>query len=213
MPNIILSLTIICLISGIALSAANKYTANAIAATKEAELKNAIQNVTPEFDNNPLEEAYTIDVTEKDFLTVYQARKGGQFVGCAVVSYSKQGFSGLIRVLVGFDAEGKVFNYSVLEHNETPGLGSKMEVWFRQNRNRQNVIGRDMTEGMLRLTKDRGDIDAITAATISSRAFLDAINIAYFGLMGNLDAISGPTQAAENVLNNETVGDINNETD
>jgi electron transport complex protein RnfG len=193
LPNILLSLTVICLVAGIALSTANKYTESAIAASKAAELQNAIKNVTPEFDNNPTDEQYKITVAKGDSLTIYPAKKDGKPVGCAIESYTKNGFSGMIRVMVGFDAEGRLFNYSVLEHNETPGLGSKMEEWFRKNKNRQNIIGYNMAKKPLRVTKDGGDIDAITAATISSRAFLNAVNLAYAAYSGNTDAVSGVT--------------------
>ena len=196
MPNIVLSLTITCLVSGIALSASDKYTQNAIAATQAVMLKNAISNVIPAFENNPIEDQYKLAVAEGDSLTVYPGKKGGYTVGFAVESYSKNGFSGLIRVLVGLDAEGKLYNYSVLEHSETPGLGSKMEEWFRQDKKRQNIIGRDMTKGLLKLAKDGGDVDAITASTISSRAFLEAINLAYNISWGNTDAVSGATDSA-----------------
>ena len=80
---------------------------------------------------------------------------------------------------MGFDVEGKLLNYSVQQHSETPGLGSKMQEWFRTDKNNQSVIGRTLTADGLKVTKDGGDVDAITAATISSRAFLDAINRAY----------------------------------
>jgi electron transport complex protein RnfG len=195
LPNILLSLTIICLIAGVALSAANRYTADAIAASRSAELQNAIRNVTPAFDNDPTVERYKVAVTtaEGDSLTVYPAKKDNHVVGCAVESYTKDGFSGIIRVMVGFDTEGNLLNYSVLEHNETPGLGSKMEEWFRKERNRQNIIGRNLKEGRLKVSGDGGDVDAITAATISSRAFLDAINLAYSAYAGHTDALSGAT--------------------
>ena len=195
LPNILLSLTAICLIAGVALSATNKYTENAITESKAAGLRNAIRNVTPEFDNNPVEEKYKIAIDENDSLSVYPAMMGGKWIGCAVESYTKKGFSGLIRVIVGFDAEGKIYNYTVLEHNETPGLGSKMEVWFRTNKNRQNIIGRDPSKGSLKTAKDGGDVDAITAATISTRAFLEAVNLAYAAISGDWDATSGATSS------------------
>jgi electron transport complex protein RnfG len=195
LPNIFLSLTTICLLAGLALSAANKYTAGAIAASKATQLENAIKNVTPEFDNNPMVEHYKIAISGHDSIIVYPVKKEGQYVGCAIESFTKEGFSGLIRVLVGFDAEDKLVNYSVLEHKETPGLGSKMESWFRENKNHQSIIGRDMTTGILKVSKDGGDIDAITASTISSRAFLQAINIAYHTYKSNLDAVSGATSS------------------
>jgi electron transport complex protein RnfG len=200
--NIFLSLTIFCLIAGFAIATAHKYTEGPVAASKAAAFQNAVRNVTPEYDNNPIEEQFKVATSEGDSLTVFPVRKNDTSVGYAVESFSKNGFSGLIRVMAGFDAEGKLYNYSVLEHNETPGLGSKMEAWFRQDKNRQNIIGRDMTKGMLKVVKDGGDVDAITAATISARAFLEAINIAYNAYHGSADAESSATNTDEN--NNTT---------
>ena len=93
---------------------------------------------------------------------------------------------------MGFDVEGKLLNYSVQQHSETPGLGSKMQEWFRTDKNNQSVIGRTLTADGLKVTKDGGDVDAITAATISSRAFLDAINRAYSAYK-SADMISAAT--------------------
>ena len=194
LPNIMLSLTSICLVAGVALSVANKYTEAAIAASKALALQQAIRQVTPSFDNNPVEEQFKLAVARGDSLTFYPVRQGGKYVGCAVESHTKNGFGGLIRVMVGIDAGNKLYNYAVLEHNETPGLGSKMETWFRDAKNRQNIIGRDMTKGVLKVTKDGGDVDAITAATISARAFLEAINLAY-------DAISEDPSVNETIFN------------
>ncbi len=184
LPNIVLSLTTICLFAGVALAVANKYTIHPIAVAKAAAFQKAIKQVTPAFDNNPSEEQYKVAVTGGDSLTVYPVRKGGKPVGCAVESYTKNGFCGLIRVLVGFDADGKLYNYSVIEHNETPGLGTKMEEWFRKDKSRHNIIGRDLKKGLLKVSKDGGDIDAITAATISTRAFLEAVNLAFSATIG-----------------------------
>jgi electron transport complex protein RnfG len=66
-----------------------------------------------------------------------------------------------------------------------------MDNWFREDRTKHNIIGRDMNFRFLKLSKDGGDIDAITAATITSRAFLEAINLAYGAISGNTDGISG----------------------
>jgi electron transport complex protein RnfG len=81
--------------------------------------------------------------------------------------------------MVGFDIEGNVKNYTVLKHAETPGLGAKMQEWFSNtSKPSQSVIDRKWSENM-KVTKDGGDVDAITAATITSRAFMDALNRAY----------------------------------
>ena len=128
-----------------------------------------------------------------DSLRIYPAKKGDELVGVAVESSTKKGFGGEIKVVVGFDPDGKLINYSVQKHSETPGLGSKMQDWFRTDKNKQSVIGRTLTEDGLKVSKDGGDVDAITAATISSRAFLDAINRAYSAYK-SVDEASGATE-------------------
>ena len=112
------------------------------------------------------------------------------------------GFGGQFRVMVGFDAEGNILGYEILEHQETPGLGSHMVHWFKNaDKPGQNIIGRKA--GNLAVTKDGGDVDAITAATISSRAFLKAINQAYADFHG-VEATTGASQL--NVQSDEVQG-------
>lgn len=187
-----LSLTIICVVAGAILAGVNMYTTGPIAATKAAALETAIKEVTPAFDNKPTEDAYMAVTTDGDSLKIYPATKDGKFVGAAVESNTKNGFSGEIKVIVGFDAEGKLFNYSVLQHAETPGLGSKMQEWFSMDKNKQSVLGRQLADGALKVAKDGGDVDAITAATITSRAFLNAVNRAYSAFAG-ADGLTGAT--------------------
>ena len=191
----LLSLTIICLVAGAILAGVNMYTTGPIAASKAAALEAAIKAVTPEFDNKPSEDAYMAVTADGDSLKIYPASKGGEFVGAAVESNTKKGFSGEIKVIVGFDKEGKLLNYSVLQHAETPGLGAKMQEWFSTDKNKQSVLGRS-------LSKDGGDVDAITAATITSRAFLDAVNRAYSAFAGT-DGVTGATTANTNEGGND----------
>lgn len=195
--TIVASLTGFCLVAGTALALANRLTADKIEAAKAAALQEAIKKVAPEFDNDPSAEQYKVGLAEGDSLTVYPAKKGGQLVGAAVETNTKKGFGGEVRIMIGFDADHKIVNYSVLEHNETPGLGSKMEEWFRTDKGKQSVLGRDMKGGALKVSKDGGDVDAITAATISSRAFLDAVNRAYSAYT-QTDANSGATAQNNN---------------
>lgn len=179
LPNMLMSLAGICIIAGAALAAVNMFTMGPIAESKAAALQKAIQQVTPEFNNNPTDDQCKGITAEGDSLVIFPARMDGKLVGVAVESFTKKGFGGEIKVIVGFDREGKLLNYSVLQHAETPGLGSKMEQWFRTEKNKQSIVGRNLSEGNLTVTKDGGNVDAITAATISSRAFLDAVNRAY----------------------------------
>jgi electron transport complex protein RnfG len=195
--NMFLSLGIICVISGGILAQMNDLTRQPIEASKKANLENALQAVLPAFDNSPVEEAFWAPVSAGDSLKIYPALQKGERVGAAVESNSMKGFSGEIKIIVGLDASGKLLNYKVLEHSETPGLGAKMDEWFRTGKNRQSVIGSDLSHTTLKVTKDNGAIDAITGATISSRAFLDAVNRAYAAFSGNVsDAASGASDAA-----------------
>lgn len=202
--NMFLSLTIICVFAAAVLAGVNKLTSGPIEMSKKAKLENAIKAVVPEFDNSPSEEAYWAEVAPGDSLKIYPAKKSGELVGVAVESNTMKGFSGEIKVIVGLDANGKIINYSVLQHAETPGLGSKMEEWFRVDKNAQNIIGKELNKGSLRVTKDGGDVDAITAATISSRAFLEAINRAYAAYLGKTDANSGATTSTTEAADAET---------
>ncbi len=212
LPNMLLSLTLISAIAGAILAGVYMLTEQPIAESKAATLQNAIRAVVPEFDNMPTEEAFMAATSEGDSLKIYPAKKGDQLVGAAVESNTQKGFSGEIRVIVGFDAEGKLYNYSVLQHAETPGLGSKMQDWFRTEGTGRNVLGSDLSQGPLQVTKDGGSVDAITAATISSRAFLDAINRAYSAFSGTdattgaTDAVSGATETTDEQSNEEKEG-------
>lgn len=204
LPNMFLSLTVICVVAGAILAGVNLYTTGPIAASKAAALELAIKKVTPEFDNKPAEEAYMAVTGDGDSLRIYPATKAGKFVGAAVESNTKKGFSGEIKVIVGFDAEGKLLNFFVLQHAETPGLGAKMQEWFSTDKNKQSVLGRILADGELKVTKDGGEVDAITASTITSRAFLNAINRAYSAYAG-ADGVTGAT------TNNTEKGGNNNE--
>lgn len=177
--NMLLSLTLVCVITSGVLAATYMFTSGPIAEAEAQALQEAVKEVAPEFDNDPIAESFTVKTEDGYDLLIYPAKKGEESMGAAVESSTKNGFSGLIRIIVGFDAEGKILNYSVLQHNETPGLGSKMQEWFRADKNNQNIIGRSLSNGNLAVTKDGGDVDAITASTITSRAFLEAINRAY----------------------------------
>jgi len=130
--------------------------------------RQALVEVLPPFN------AIDSGTTTEEGLTIYRATdESGNAVGTAVRSFSDAGFSGHISLLFGFDAEGVLHGYTVLEHNETPGLGAKMDIWFKAEGTTHDVVG---SSAELQVSKDGGDIDAITGATITSRAFLEALN-------------------------------------
>ena len=133
-----------------------------------------------------------------------QAVLAGHEDGIAVET-AVDGFGGTFRVMVGFDQEGNILGYEILEHQETPGLGSHMTHWFKNaDKPGQNIIGRKA--GALRVSKDGGDVDAITAATITSRAFLKAVNQAYAEQFG-VEAHTGASQLqpAEEAVEEEVI--------
>ena len=191
--NMVVVLFAVTLIASAAVGYVHDLTAGEIEKAKLAKQENAIKQVIPgEFDNNPSADAWKRQTADGGELEFYPAKKNGQLIGTAVKTYTNNGFGGQVWLMVGFNPDGTIYNYSVLEHKETPGLGSKMDLWFTKE-GRGNIVGRKPGTIGLKVTKDGGDVDAITAATISSRAFLDAVNRAASELEG-VEASSGATQ-------------------
>ena len=179
----------------------NMITVEPIAAAKEAATLAALNEVLPAFDATTTEELTIDDMP----ITVYTATAGGSVSGYAVQSMTKQGFGGVVRLMVGFTPEGEVVNVNVLEQTETPGLGTKMadegNVLLGSVKG-QKLEEKKLVDGRLAVKKDGGDVDALTAATISSRAYVDAINRAWMAYKSvatgeaPTDVASGATAAA-----------------
>ena len=190
-----LALTGFSVVAGALLGWVNGVTAEPIAQANAKTLSEAIALVVPGFDNNPAASPDTVEVNGATYI-VYKATKGGQPVGAAVQSASN-GFGGTLTVLVGFDNEGNIIDYSLLSHSETPGLGSKAATWFKKGA-KGDITGKNPGQEALTVSKDGGKIDAITASTITSRAFLLAINNAYAAYKnGHVDGASGASQQKE----------------
>lgn len=191
--NMVLVLTGITCLSGAILGGVNEITTEPIKAAKMAKQESAIKMVAPEYDNNPIADQWKATLADGTEAIIFPAKKNGELVGAAVQAMTKNGFGGPITVMVGFDKDGNIQEYSVLSHTETPGLGSKMPTWFHD---KGNIIGKNPAKNKLTVSKDGGEIDAITAATISSRAFLDAVANAYNAFTNSQDAASGATKKA-----------------
>lgn len=183
LPNMILSLGLITVLAGAALGGMYGLTKDKIAAQEVQQRLDAIRQVAPPFTNDPVADADTVKINDLPFV-VYPAFEDGRFNGAAVEGVTISGFSGEIIVMAGFDAKGDVVDYRVLRHAETPGLGSKMEEWFRDPTGARSVIGKNPSVTNFTVRKDGGDIDGITAATYSSRAFLEALRNAYEAYRG-----------------------------
>jgi len=170
--NMVSTLLLISAISALSLGTVFNLTKEPIALARKAKQEAAIKAVLPAFD-----ELKTINVKsalETDSLQFNQAYVNGALVGTAINTFTNKGFGGNIKLMVGLLPDGTINNISVLEHKETPGLGDKMQKnkspWSEQF----NGVKTDELK-KLDVSKDGGEIDAITAATISSRAYVDAL--------------------------------------
>ena len=203
LKNMVAVLFGITLVASAGVGVVNMITVEPIAQSKQAATTAALTEVLPPFDETTSEEL-TIDEMP---ITVYTATKGGVVAGYAVQSMSKLGFGGAVRMMVGFDPDGRVVNINVLEQTETPGLGTKMcdeGNSLLGSVKGQRLEDKQLVDGKLAVRKDGGDVDALTAATISSRAYVDAVNRAWMAYKSvatgapATDVASGASQQTNN---------------
>lgn len=169
--NMFVALFVICIVAGGVLGIVFNATKDPIAAAENAKKTEAIKNVLPEFKElKEVNVKSAMEDVEIPFHLAYDA--DNNFIGAAVETFTNKGFSGNISLMVGILADGTVNNISVLQHAETPGLGSKME----EETFKGQFCDKNPASFNFSVKKDGGDVDAITAATISSRAFCDAVN-------------------------------------
>ncbi len=179
--NMVLSLTLISVVASAGLGFAYEFTKGPIEVSLLNKKLDAIRTVVPEFTNNPNDEMFMLPTGEGDSLEVYPAKNGEEIVGYAVKSYTNNGYSGFIGFMVGFTPDGIIYNINILEHKETPGLGTNMvpDGTPEKPEFKDQFKGKDPSVFALKVKKDGGPVDAITAATISSRAFCDGVQRAY----------------------------------
>ncbi len=139
------------------LGSVNYLTADKIAENTAKKANEAMQSVLPSASYQKLE------VTAEDITEVYKSENG------FVVRLNANGFGGAIDMMVGVDTKGAVTGISVISHSETASLGAECtrEDW------RAQFAG---TAGELKVTKDGGTVDALTGATVTSRAVTEAVN-------------------------------------
>ena len=165
--NMAIVLTVISVVAGAALAYVNEVTKGPIAEIQQKNEAQAIKTVL--CDDN----AVITDTIVNGDVTLYLTANGA---AVKTVDPKNESFSGGLTIMVGLDREFKVLGYTVLVSNETPGLGAKASEWFQEG-GKGNIIGR--VAGQFKTSKDGGDVDAITASTITSRSFLRAVNNAY----------------------------------
>ena len=197
LTNMVIVLEAVAVITGGVLAWVNEETKGPIAQQNEQTLADGIKTVMGVTDLTvTASQETTSNIGGKDYTFVIHqvADKNGRSLGAAVES-TTGGFGGDLKVLVGFGTNHEVLGYTVLQTAETPGLGAKAGKWFQKD-GKGSIIGRKMdTARPLTVSKDGGDVDAITASTITSRAFLKAVNQAYAAYAGqHADAQSGASK-------------------
>ena len=193
----VLVLTGVAVVMGGILAYVNHLTEGPIAQQKEKALADGIKAVMA-CDDLVVTQTDTVcrnDAKGKELTyIIYNVKNAqGNDLGAAVES-TTGGFGGNLKVLVGFNPEGTILGYTLLEHAETPGLGAKADKWFQKG-GKGDIIGKSPSEP-LTVSKDGGQVDAITASTITSRAFLMAVNNAYnaYKVTPAADAESGASK-------------------
>lgn len=192
-------LTGIALVAGAALASVNELTKDTIQQLKEKSEQDAIAKVLGGGDVM-VQQIDTVIYDNCNFIVMNAGEKG---VAIKAVDPQNASFGGGLTIMVGIDPNGVVLGYSILETHETPGLGTKASEWFQKGQ-KGDIIGRNLTEKELTVSKDGGDVDAITASTITSRAFLRAVNAAnqaYHQTLDkddNADGVSGASQQKHN---------------
>lgn len=209
--NMALMLTLIAVVAAGLLAWVNNVTSGPIEEINNLAIENGIKSVI--LGDRDIQ--FTVEApVEKDGFVFHGVNdQNGNLIGTAVESTDRNGFGGALKVMVGFNPEGVILGYTVLEHSETPGLGAQADDWFRQSSEEaeeqsgivdvllgapgkpgnHNIIGMNPGDDMMTVSKDGGDVDAITASTITSRAFLRAVNNAYKAVFGYTaaDGVSG----------------------
>lgn len=180
LKNMVMSLAIISFGASAILGGVYVLTKKPIEDAAELKKTNAIKEVLPQNNNMKIGEAVeiTLESYSEKFI-VYPAFENDKLIAAAVETFDNNGYGGQIKSMVGFDAEGNIVNYAILSMSETPGLGEKVTSWFKTERNNQDIRGKKPSEESFKVSKDGGEIDAITASTITSRAFLSSVKTAY----------------------------------
>lgn len=205
LKNMVIVLGTITLVASAAVGGIYLLTKEPIEAAQAKKVNDAIAQVMPEFDNTPSAEAIEKEA-DGESVKIYPATMAGSAVGYAIETFSKNGFGGKISLMVGFLPDGTIKDISVISHNETPGLGDKIQK--SKSDFAVQFEGKNPASYKLSVKKDGGDVDAITASTISSRAFTDAVARAYNVLQAVLndtevEATSGATATTQAIPENK----------
>lgn len=164
----------------------NLGTRGAIETRLEEDLKASLAEVLPAalYDNDLLASTVTLpsagEGTGLNQTEVYVARRQGQVTAVAYRLIAPDGYAGPISLIIGVAADGRLLGVRTLAHNETPGLGDKIDAaksdWVR------SFEGKSLENAKFKVKKDGGDFDQFTGATITPRAYVKAVagGLAFF---------------------------------
>ncbi len=155
----VLVLVLICMVVGVALSAVNAVTAPIIAANDEATTLATYAEALPEADSFTQLECDIDGVS-----AVLVADNGAGYV----IAAQARGYGGQVPLVVSFSNEGEILAVIIMDNDETPGMGKKVE----------DASFTDQFAGMAAQSITLDDIDAVSGATYSSKAVVNAINLA-----------------------------------
>ena len=174
--RLVIVLTCISLLAALALTGVYALTKGPIELGQKEKKEKALQAVLPDY-QGAVRDTLIVDADNEEIPVHLAIGKDGELCGAGIETYTKKAFAGRFDLMVGFDADGAIVNTEVIKAGETPGLGDKInkdKSDFAMQFNHQNPA-----DYKLVVKKDGGDVDAITAATISSRAYCDAVQRAY----------------------------------
>lgn len=174
--RLVIVLTCISLLAALALTGVYALTKGPIEQGQREKKEKALQAVLPDYEGT-VRDTVIVDADNEEIPVHLAIGKNGELCGAGIETYTKKAFAGRFDLMVGFDAEGTIVNTEVIKAGETPGLGDKInkdKSDFALQFNHQNPESFQLV-----VKKDGGDVDAITAATISSRAYCDAVQRAY----------------------------------
>ena len=174
--RLVIVLTCISTLAALALTGVYALTDPRIKEGEKQKKEAALKSVLPDYEGT-VRDTVIVDADNEEIPVHLAIGKNGELCGAGIETYTKKAFAGRFDLMVGFDAEGTIVNTEVIKAGETPGLGDKInkdKSEFAMQFNHQNPA-----DFQLVVKKDGGDVDAITAATISSRAYCDAVQRAY----------------------------------
>ena len=172
----IVSLVLIAALAAAALAGVYLMTKDSIDNVQKEKKQSALNAVLPGFDGAIIPIPTTLPGDKEPVTVNVAVTKDNTLFGAAVETYTNKAFGGTFTLMVGFDADGNILGTEVIKAAETPGLGDKI------NKNKSNFAEQFVSMNPaaadfdLKVKKDGGEVDAITAATISSRAYCDAVN-------------------------------------